>query len=77
MFYITPLTANYLLNKKLFDKKNQNAASYTGNQLTTEHLDFYIAPGFSVTISHFLSVPFLYYHFLFPGAITYTIVVKW
>lgn len=51
--------------RKLFDKKNQNAASYTGNQLTTERLDFYIAPGFAVTISHFLSIPFLCYHFIF------------
>lgn len=47
MFYITPLTANELINKKiLLQKESKNAASYTSDQLTPESLDLYIAPGF-------------------------------
>ena len=40
MFYITPLTANELINKKiLLQKESKNAASYTSDQLTPESLD--------------------------------------
>ena len=77
MFYITPLTANELLNKKTLLQKESKCGVLYKRSVDAGELGPHIAPGFGSHLTRSQIPSLTHPFFFFPGAITYTIVVKW